>query len=77
MSSYSNYTAEDLQAIDKQIKALSTGQSVSEYEIRGRRVKYQNLTLEELQRLRRTIEQQLGGGKKRNRYKRIVTSKGF
>lgn len=73
------YTQEDLTAVDDLIRLYSTGKAVESYEIRGRRIQYKHLTLQELQTLRRTIEAQLlvASGKKRLRYSLITTGKGL
>lgn len=75
----SGYTPDDLSQIDTQIRLLSTGKSVAEYEVGGRRLKFRDLSLDDLQRLRRTVETALKrqSGKKRIRYSLISTSKGF
>lgn len=73
------YTSEDLEQIDAQMRLMSQGKSISEYEIAGRKLKYRDLSLNDLQRLRRTVENALNAanGKRRLRYSLISTSKGF
>lgn len=73
------YTPDDLTQINTQIRLLSTGKSVAEYEVGGRKLKFRDLSLDDLQRLRRTVETALNqqAGKKRIRYSLISTSKGF
>lgn len=80
MNSYqSSYTEDDLIAIENHIKKLSTGQAVAEYEVRGRKVKYQYLSLDELKTLYSDIKRQLNARSKHSpkKYSVITTSKGL
>ncbi|KXA71067.1 hypothetical protein [Bordetella hinzii] len=54
------YTAQDLAAIDSAIVALTLGERVTEIRFTDRLVKYQEVTADELRKLRAEIVRQLG-----------------
>lgn len=54
------YTAQDLAAVDAAIVALTTGERVTEIRFTDRLVKYQEVTADELRKLRADIVRQLG-----------------
>jgi len=53
------YTAQDLAAIDAAIVALSTGERVTETRFADRLIKYQDISLADLRKLRSDVAQQL------------------
>lgn len=79
-TSESVYTQADLDKVDKQILLIAQGKSVSEYEVAGRKLKFRDNPLAEMQALRKLIERTINaskGGKKPLRYSTVVTSKGL
>lgn len=74
------YTAADLDKIDAQLLLIAQGKSVAEYEVAGRKIKYRDNPVTELQLLRKTIERQINaaaGKSSRLRYSVVTTSKGL
>jgi len=53
------HTAQDLAAIDAAIVALGTGERVTEIRFTDRLVKYQDISLNELRKLRADVARQL------------------
>lgn len=54
------YTAQDLAAVDTAIVTLTTGGRVTEIRFTDRLVKYQDITVSDLRKLRSDIARQLG-----------------
>ena len=70
-----SYSSTDLVAIDAAILAFAAGDRVSDVTCNGRRIKYADVTLLELQNLRGIISRSLNGG--RRRFSQIISSKGL
>ncbi len=73
------YEQADLDAVNELIAVMGSGKSVSEYEVRGRKLKYRDLSLSELQALRRMMSDDMAAasGEETPRYGLIMTGKGL
>ena len=78
------FSAETIAALEESITRKSTGKAVEEYEIGGRRVKYDTLSLNEmlnlLNTMRRAVANQANAANNtqgRRRYSLLTTGKGL
>ena len=70
-----SYTTTDLENIDQAIKDMAAGTRVGEFQHNGRRIKYAEVTMDDLRDLRRQVAASLT--RPRSRFTQIVTDKGL
>lgn len=78
------FSAETIKALEDAITRKSTGKSVLEYEVGGRKTKFDTMTLDEMTGLLRTMRQAVnqqavaeGVAPARRRYSLLTTGKGL
>ncbi len=73
------YTKEDVNALDDHFQRISTGQKAIEYEIRGRKARFKEMSVDEYQHLRQLMLRsiRLTAGPARARRGVFVSNKGL
>lgn len=71
----SGYTQDDLDSINRAIREFMAGDRVSEVICNGRRIKYADVSLQELRNLRDEIAKEMKP--RRKRYQNIFSDKGL